>query len=1001
MARFAAVFAAALLFAAPASYGLNLAPEQVSEALSKAARYPSAMAATIPVNESILAGAPSVDGPVQIWTKTLEVGTSRMVVLHATQVSLPPGSTIKVSGASGGDKQQVGAGGLKTYWSAPVGGPTVLIEVAVPRGEGQPLLILDAVDVQILGAAPKKVTMAKVMAVTEPDGSVNYSCVQSAANTPLSRATVSMNLRKPDAVLLCTGTLVNNTLLDAKPYILSATHCEAYTPEITSERRFVWDATVPCGDSINITAAAVSSVVNDGASIVATYGDVRLYLLNAPPPPEANAFWYGWDITNTTVSLGEQLGRERFGQSGEFYGVHHAGNRPKQWVRDTDGLICLERFVSTSPTICGDDPDDTDCPAWNIHFEAPEDGQLSNGGSGSALSNGAQRMIGVASAIVAADFCTGRFLDGFNAGLYSTLNKAWPGSATPETSMRPWLDPLGGSLTLDGSDFATPSAPEVDLSSTLSSVSTGAPFNLSWATSNVSNCTRSGGWTGASPLSGSLTVTAPSTPGPATYTLTCSDGTTSAADSVTVTVVAPPAPTVDLMSAQSTVTTNSPIALTWTSSGVSSCTRSDGWSGASPLTGSTSVTSPATAGSVSYTLTCTNGTATATDTVTVAVTAPKVPTVDLMSDKASVPTNGALALTWTSENATSCTRSGRWAGPSPLTGTLSTTAPGTAGTVVYTLTCTDGTTTATDSVSVTVTPVTPPTVDLSASQTSVKTNTLFTLSWTSSNATSCARSGSWSGASALTGSTTAMSLATAGSMSFTLSCTNGTTSASDTVSVIVTSEPVTPPVTPPVVSISVTPARVSALAPYQINWSTTNATSCAASGSWSGAKSTSGTESGVAGATGATYSFTLSCAGPGGSASQSATLVIDAPPPTTPAPTLSLGAAPATVSVGGNYQITWSSTAAASCSASGGWMGAKGINGSESFAAPATAGNVVHTLACTGTGGTATRSVTVTVQAVPTDVPKPESGGGGGAFGLEFGLAAILLGLIRRRFMPV
>ena len=59
-----------------------------------------------------------------------------------------------------------------------------------------------------------------------------------------------------------------------------------------------------------------------------------------------------------------------------------------------------------------------------------------------------------------------------------------------------------------------------------------------------------------------------------------------------------------------------------------------------------------------------------------------------------------------------------------------------------------------------------------------------------------------------------------------------------------------------------------------LSWSSTNATSCSAGGSWSGSKSTSGSAS--TGALSATSTFTLLCSGPGGSTSQSVTVVVTA-----------------------------------------------------------------------------------------------------------------------------
>ncbi|MFH1654331.1 MAG: PKD domain-containing protein, partial [Pseudomonadota bacterium] len=65
-----------------------------------------------------------------------------------------------------------------------------------------------------------------------------------------------------------------------------------------------------------------------------------------------------------------------------------------------------------------------------------------------------------------------------------------------------------------------------------------------------------------------------------------------------------------------------------------------------------------------------------------------------------------------------------------------------------------------------------------------------------------------------------------------------------------------------------------------ITWSSTNATSCTASGDWSGAKNLSGSQSTGSLTQVKTYSYTLTCAGAGGSASGTANVVVNAPVPT-------------------------------------------------------------------------------------------------------------------------
>ncbi|MCR4330445.1 MAG: carbohydrate-binding protein [Patescibacteria group bacterium] len=85
-------------------------------------------------------------------------------------------------------------------------------------------------------------------------------------------------------------------------------------------------------------------------------------------------------------------------------------------------------------------------------------------------------------------------------------------------------------------------------------------------------------------------------------------------------------------------------------------------------------------------------------------------------------------------------------------------------------------------------------------------------------------------------------------------------------------------------------------------------------------------------------------------------------PGSAPAPTLTLSANPTNVSSGSQSTLTWSTTNATSCTASGGWSGTKATNSTSSITPDQT---TTYTLACTGTGGSVTKSVTVSVATTP------------------------------------
>ena len=103
--------------------------------------------------------------------------------------------------------------------------------------------------------------------------------------------------------------------------------------------------------------------------------------------------------------------------------------------------------------------------------------------------------------------------------------------------------------------------------------------------------------------------------------------------------------------------------------------------------------------------------------------------------------------------------------------------------------------------------------------------------------------------------------------------------------------------------------------------------------------------------------FIISCGGGGGGGSSDS-----APTPTVV--TVSLSASSSEIFVGNEVTLTWSSSGATSCSASGSWSGTKSTSGNESLLLNE-AGNYSFSLSCSGAGGNSSRSVNVS-SVIPT-----------------------------------
>ncbi len=261
-------------------------------------------------------------------------------------------------------------------------------------------------------------------------------------------------------------------------------------------------------------------------------------------------------------------------------------------------------------------------------------------------------------------------------------------------------------------------------------------------------------------------------------------------------------------------------------------------------------------------------------------------------------------------------------------------------------------------------PVTP-TADIrannSTSPISIVSGSSATISWASTNTTTCSVSpSSWTGTSGSqsTGALTA-------SRTYTISCTGSGGTVTDSISVNVTPPPDT---TPPAVSVSspVSGSTVSGTvtvsanasdnigvagvqfrlngvnlgiedttSPYSVSWNTTTATN------------------GI-------HTLTAVARDAAGNTTTSSAVSVTVNNVTvTPAPTVTISASPTSVTVGSSSTLSWSSTNATSCTASGAWSGSRGTSGTMSVS-PTTSST--YTLSCTGAGGTVTQSTTVFVE---------------------------------------
>ena len=424
----------------------------------------------------------------------------------------------------------------------------------------------------------------------------------------------------------------------------------------------------------------------------------------------------------------------------------------------------------------------------------------------------------------------------------------------------------------------TPVTPTLTLTSSVSRIASGDSATLTWSSVNATACTASGAWTGSKAVNGTQTTGALSTVGTQTYTLACTStgGTITKSVSVAVTsgTVITPTPVPTGLS-RVKLTEDKSVRL-----------RPAGTVAGTQLIGSEGMANFAeavtTGGHTWANVNFDSGVDGWLPQQYLQVIAVPAPTVTLTSSPASVSTGGSAMLTWSSTNATACTGSGAWTGSKTTTGSQSTGVLSTGGTQTYTLTCTGtgGSISATANVvvsaSVVVTPTPIPTTGISIGaiiKTSRDTNVRAAAGV---NATLLGTVPRGVQGTVLAGPV-ALNGFTWWNINFNHSYTDGWSS--DTNFTLVAAAPTsTPAPTPvaPTLSLTASPSSLTSGAGATLTWNSANATTCTASGAWTGSKSVNGTQS--TGALTSTKTYTLTCTNAGGVVTKSVSVAVTSNP---------------------------------------------------------------------------------------------------------------------------
>lgn len=377
----------------------------------------------------------TLPGGDRLWRLTVQSPNATDLRFGFSRFRVPQGVTLHVL-----DEARHGYDGAYTsadstpdgqLWLAPVSGDALTLELHVPAGVA---LTADAVVLSTVGSGYRN--------VNELGGPGLFGAGQSGVCNidvvcPLGddyrdeiRAVAKFYFQS-GGTYLCTGTLVNNTEQDLKPYFLTANHCISTQPEATS-MSLIWNYESPsCGQhgggSTSQTQAGGGTLRMHRADV-----DVALVELNNLPPTAYGVYYAGWDASGV-VPAGS-------------IGIHHPSGWVKAITEDNNGLTTMNSCIGSGSST-----------HWRTGAPYAQ-GTTEGGSSGSAIvvpsgdATGHQNLI-IGTLSGGSALCAGSVPNsGYDC--YGKFSVAWEG-ASAATRLKDWLDPqASGATTLPGIDPA-------------------------------------------------------------------------------------------------------------------------------------------------------------------------------------------------------------------------------------------------------------------------------------------------------------------------------------------------------------------------------------------------------------------------------------------------------------------------------------------------------------------------------------------------------------------
>ncbi len=267
----------------------------------------------------------------KIWQLEITSKGAKALGLYYDRFSIPEGAKLFVY--SGNKKQIIGAFTSKNnplrqeFSNELILGETTIIEYNEPKNTSEKLeLYINNVAYFYRGIS----NFDKNTNWTEPSESceVNVNCSPAGDNwQDEKRGIARILLTENGSQYWCSGSLINNTSQDCKPYFLTAYHCSGGA-SASDHNQWVFYFNYESSSCTSPTSEPTSNSLV-GCSVKSTSDinggtDLQLLELNSTPPDNWNTYYNGWDRSTTAATSG--------------VGIHHPAGSIKKISTYTNSL---------------------------------------------------------------------------------------------------------------------------------------------------------------------------------------------------------------------------------------------------------------------------------------------------------------------------------------------------------------------------------------------------------------------------------------------------------------------------------------------------------------------------------------------------------------------------------------------------------------------------------------------------------------------------------------